>query len=118
MAKRRANRKKKFSKFDLALFRLRKMKPNQQAKAMSSANKIFINQFCNKLKKLRNKNVSPKEAKVLKRNCLKLRKLISKNTSLKKKQQILSQRGGFLPALLPLLAPVLGSIAGSIFGRR
>ena len=117
MTKRKTGRKK-ISKFDQALIRLRKLKRDQQSKAMSFANKSFINQFCNKVKKLRHKKISPKDAKVLRRNSLKLKKLVSKKTSFSKKRKMLSQRGGFLPALLPLLAPVIGTIASSIFGRR
>ena len=46
-----------------------------------------------------------------------LRELAKKRVSLKKKKEI-SQRGGFIPALLGAILPVIGSLIGKAISRK
>ena len=115
IAKRRIVSKRGNTSFRRALHRLRKLKPTHQSKAIGMANNAFIRQMCSHVKKLRyNKKVASKSAKRLKRHRTKLRQLVSARTSIDKKRKLLSQRGGFLPALLPLLLSAVGPIVGGI----
>ena len=101
--------------FHRALHRLKKLKPAHQSQAIGMANNAFIRQMCAHVKKLRyNKKVTPKSAQRLKRHRTKLRQLVSARTSIDKKRKLLSQRGGFLPALLPLLISTVGPLVGRI----
>ena len=118
MAKRRTGKRSSSSTFSKAIFNLKTLKAKDRRNAMSMANNRFIRQFCTEVKKLRNKKLSPKTFKNLKRHSKQIRKLIHSKTNMKSKRKMLSQRGGFLPFLLAALAPAVGSLVGSIFKRR
>ena len=53
--------------------------------------------------------------KRLKSHKLKLLYLACKKTSLKKKEEVLHQKGGFLPALAALVAPLAVDLLGKVF---
>ena len=107
----RASVSKASVNFKTALGRLRRLKPHHQCEAMKVANNDFIKQMCLHVKKLRHKpNLNRKQREGLHRYAPKLRTLASNRVSLKKKRDVLSQRGGFLPMLAPLLMSVAGPI--------
>ena len=89
---------------------------------MRMANDNFVRKFCTHVKKLRHTKLHPSQHKVLAVNRAKLRKLANSKVSLKSKRKMLTQRGGFLPALIPLIASVVGpalqGIMGALTGRR
>ena len=89
---------------------------------MKLANNQFIRKFCTHIKKLRHAKLNKSQRKVLQANKATLRKLANGKVSLKSKRKMLSQRGGFLPALIPLIAsvaaPAIQGIVGAITGRR
>ena len=95
------------SNFNKVIRGLQKLKPQDRHKAMSAANGKFINQFCSRVRRLRCAKLPAQKAKILKRHSKKIRKLINKKTSLKAKRKMLSQRGGFLGAILAGLIPAL-----------
>ena len=53
--------------------------------------------------------------KRLKPHKSKLLYLTRKKTSLKKKKEVLNQKGGFLPALAALVAPLAADLLGKMF---
>ncbi|MEL7181509.1 MAG: hypothetical protein AAFN63_16920 [Pseudomonadota bacterium] len=90
--------------FKNALQKLSSLHPSQRTQAMKMANTKFVRQFCQKVKSLRTARISPAVQSKLRRKSKVLRKLIAKKTSLRKKQDMLSQRGG---GLLGILVPAL-----------
>ena len=127
MSNRRSGKRKQTSRsnrrgnsFRCALMRLKKLKGPHQSQAIGMANDAFIRQMCQGVKKLRySKNVNQQCARQLHRHRGKLRQLVSPRLSLVKKRKLLSQRGGFLPAIIPfllkaLVPPVAGGIAGAV----
>ena len=116
--KRKTKRNRKSSKFSKAILSLRRMKPNERCIAIRNANDKFIRDIISHVKKLRTKKLPPKFQKTVKHYSKKLRFISSPKVSLKRKRKTLSQKGGFLPALLPILAPLAASVVGSIFGRK
>ena len=106
-------KKKKPTKFHIALTKLRKLNRAQQIQAMKMSNDAFIRQFSNHIKRLRHAPLSPAMKKRLQRQQKKLRKLVNARTSLQVKRKMLTQRGGFLPLLFAAL-PAIGSMVGSI----
>ena len=90
--------------FKNALKKLSSLHPSQRTQAMKMANTKFVRQFCQKVKSLRTARISPAVQSKLRRKSKELRKLIAKKTSLRKKQDMLSQRGG---GLLTILLPAL-----------
>ncbi len=111
-------RTKKSNRFHLALMKLKRMKDGQRRKALSMANDAFIRQMCTYVRRLRYARLSPAVQKKIQRQKEKLRKLIMPKTSLPVKRKMLSQRGGFLPAMLaaaiPAALPAIGSMVGNI----
>ena len=95
------------SNFTKVIRGLQKLKPQDRRKAMSTANTKFVNQFCSRVRRLRCAKLSSQKAKQLRRHSKQIRKLINKKTSLKVKKKMLSQRGGFLGAILGALVPSL-----------
>ena len=64
-----------------------------------------------------NVHLSSAQKKKLYLSCQHLRRLASKSISVKKKKQILNQKGGFLSLLAPALLPLLGkAVIGGIGG--
>lgn len=84
------------------------MPAKHKCQAMRMANDAFIRKFCSHVKKLRHANVHPAQVKVLSANRAALRKLANSKVSLKSKRKMLSQRGGFVSALIPLIASIAG----------
>ena len=93
--------------FNKVIRGIQKLKPRDRCKALSMANGKFINQFCNRVRRLRSAKLPSRKAKHLRRHSKQIRKLINKKTSLKAKRKMLSQRGGFLGAILGALVPTL-----------
>lgn len=114
----RKSGRRKASKFSKAIQSLHHMKPNQRYNAIRNANDKFIRDIVSHVKKLRTRKLPPKVKKSLKHYSTKLRFISSPKVSLQRKRKTLTQKGGFLGALLPMLAPVLGSVLGGIFGKR
>ena len=112
----------KCSSFNVAISRLRRLKADQQRKAVQIASPKFVRHLCNEVKKLRHQKLKPALAKKLRKHKVSLRKLIGKNTSINSKREILAQRGGFIGALLAGLAPSLLGFAakavGNLIGHR
>ena len=111
-AKRGRRRKVKASKrgkshFASAIYRLKKLPKRRQVQAIGMANDKFIRQFCSRVKKLRHAKLSPKAASSLKRHRKQLRSLANTRVSVKRKRQILTQRGG------GIFSAILGSLAGA-----
>lgn len=106
MARRRRKQtaKRKNSKFSKAILSLRKMKPNDRYDAIRHANDRFIRDFCSKLGKLKRKKLTEEERQFVKKHKSKLKALCNRRNSIKKKRQMLTQKGGFL---LPILAPLV-----------
>ena len=115
--KRKGRKGRKLSKFSEAIRTLQRMKANQRYNAIRHANDRFIRDIVSHVRKLRSKKLSSQQRKLLKRYAKKLRFITNPKVSLQRKRTTLTQKGGFLPALLPLLAPVLGSVIGGLARR-
>lgn len=104
------------------LQKLKSLPKAHKCEAMKLANDQFIRKFCTHVKKLRHVPLRSSQRKILASNRAALKKLVNNKVSLKSKRRILSQRGGFLPALIPLIAsvagPALQGIMGALTGRR
>ena len=109
------------NKFVQTLQKLKSLPNAHKYQAMRMANNNFVRKFCVHVKKLRHKKLQPSQRKVLEANRSKLRKLANSKVSLKSKRKMLTQRGGFLPALIPLIAsvaaPALQGIVGALTRR-
>lgn len=117
MVKRKANSRKS-SRFSNAIQSLRRMKASQRCQAIRLANDKFIRDVVCHVKKLRNKKVSPKNKKLLKRHAKRLRFIVNPKISLQRKRKVLSQKGGFIGPLLGALLPVVTSVAGALIGGK
>ena len=104
---------KRRSKFVKALIRLRKLPLAEQRRQLQLANGRFIKDCCAATRKARYAKVSPSLRKRLKRHRKALHTFVNPRTSLRKKKQVLTQRGGILPFLIPLLVAGI-SATGSI----
>lgn len=120
MAKRKSGKRKssKTQKFSSAIQSLRRMKASERCNAIRFANDKFIRDIVSHVKKLRNKKVSPQVRKKMKNHSKYLRFIVNPKVSIQRKRKALSQKGGFLPALLPMLAPLAINLLGGIFGKR
>ena len=120
---RRSSRRGKTSnsKFVQTLRKVKSLPNAHKYQAMRMANNNFVRKFCVHVKKLKHKKLRPSQRKVLAANRSKLRKLANSKVSLKSKRKMLTQRGGFLPALIPLIAsvaaPALQGIVGALTKR-
>ena len=96
------------------LKKLKKVPTKQRKEIISQASADLINCICdcclNVVKG--NLQINQTQKKKLGRHAVSIRALSKKGQSLKKRKQILIQKGGFLPALI---APVL-SLAASVIG--
>ena len=92
--------------------------PTQKRALIKSANNAQIDSICEICLNILNGNVPVDKKKLGKYKHL-LRMLSRKSCSpQKKKQYLLNQSGGFLPALAPALISALGSIIGPIIGKK
>lgn len=89
--------------FSNAMRKLSSLRPPQRVQAMKLANDKFVRQFCQKVKGLQRARLSPSVQKQLRRKSKHLRKLVSPKTSVRTKRGMLTQRGGFLSALIPII---------------
>lgn len=110
--------KQKSSKFSKTIQTLRKMNTADRCKAIRFANDKFIRDMVTHVKKLRNKKVSPQTRKLLRKHRKRLRFIANPKVSMQRKRKALSQKGGFVGALLPLLAPLAVPLLSRIFGGR
>jgi hypothetical protein len=117
MAKRKMT-KRKSQKFSSAIQALRRMKANQRYNAIRHANDKFICEIISHVRKLRTKKLAPKQRKLLKRYATKLRFISNPKVTLQRKRETLTQKGGFLSAILPMIAPAVGNLLGNIFGSK
>lgn len=113
--KRKRKTKRTPSKFAKAIQALKRMRPSQRCIAIRHSNDRFIRDMVSHVRKLRNKKLSPKMVKQVKRHSQKLRWIANPKISLKKKRSRLAQKGGL--AFLPLLAPLIGAVAGPIINK-
>ena len=106
--KRSLNVKKKFAN---AMFRMRKMKRGRQRTLVQGASNEFIRDVSSFLTRVRRRPdlVKGSHRKVLRRHKKKLQRLIHAKTPIKKKRQILIQKGGIIPALIPIICAVIGA---------
>ena len=115
MAKRKS---RKSSKFSEAIRALQRMKGNQRYNAIRHANDKFIREIVSHVRSLRTNKLSPQQRKLLKRHTTKLRFISNPKITLQRKRKNVSQKGGFLSAILPMLAPVVGDVLGNICGFK
>ena len=112
---RKTKRRRAPTKFVKAIRELKHMRPSQRCIAIRHSNDRFIRDVVSHVRKLRNKKLSPKMLKQVKRHSKHLRWIANPKISLKKKRQRLSQKGGF--AFLPLLAPLIGAVAAPLINK-
>ena len=97
--------------------KLRRLKGPQRLRAMKSANNVFIQHMSREVRKLKHKRLPNSVAKRLQQNRQKIRKFVSSRTSVGTKRRMVSQRGGFLPAVLSALLPaMIGTVASMVRG--
>ena len=113
IAKRSTRRKSKVSKrtkshFATALLRLKKLPKGRQVQAIGMANDRFIRSLCSHVKKLKHAKLSARSAASLRRHRKKLHTLMNSRVSVKRKRQILTQRGG------GIISSILGNLAGIV----
>ena len=113
--KRKTKSRRAPSKFAKAIQALKRMRPSQRCIAIRHANDRFIRDMVSHVRKLRNKKLSPKMVKQVKRHSQNLRWIANPKISLKKKRNRLAQKGGL--AFLPLLAPIIGAVAAPIINK-
>lgn len=99
------------SNFSKALCQLKRLRGNEQSRAMSMANDSFIRQFCARVKKLKYAKLSPKLEKKLRRHRQKLKMLANAKTSIKRKRKALSQRGGIFPLLMAAIPAAISAVS-------
>ena len=88
------------------------LKPQQRRKFLESCNNKHIRgleEVCLNICK-NSVPLNEDQLKTCKKWRKKIRLLALKRYPLKKKKELLVQRGGFLPALLPVIASVLGAV--------
>jgi hypothetical protein len=92
---------------------LKKAKPSLRKALLKSADNSLICCLSECSHNILNGNVklSPAQKKALQRHRNNLRQLATKKVPLKRKRELLAQRGGFLPALI---GPILGIAASLI----
>ena len=116
--KKRGRKAKRLSKSDMkfhkALCVLKSMNKSDRTQAIANANGNFIRKVSSAVRKLRYRPFSGKRRNKLRTYRKQLRQLANSKTSITSKRRVLSQKGGFLPALLPLLAPLAAPIIGPI----
>ncbi len=94
---------------------LKKSKPSFRRSLLATADSDLVRCICECCHNVLRGNVklSGKQKRLLCRHKKSLRSLSSRRIGLKRKRQLLRQRGGLLPALL---APILGIVASIIGG--
>ena len=102
------------TKFAKTIHQLKKLPQRNRLQALQLANDSFIREFCNHVKRLKHKSLTPKQLKFIRAHKAKLRKLVNTRTSVQAKRRLLSQKGGFL-GLLPLVASVAAPLIGKLF---
>ena len=117
MARKRRSEASKRGKshFAHAFLRLKKLSKGRQVQAIKMANDKFIRSLCVHVKKLKHVKLPAKTAASFRRQRKRLRSLTNSHVSIKKKRQILTQRGGFVATLLASLAStVLSEILDTV----
>ena len=112
---RKTKRRRAPTKFVKAIQVLKRMHPSQRCLAIRNSNDRFIRDVVSHVRKLRNKKLTPKMVKQVKRHSQNLRWIANPKISLKKKRNRLAQKGGL--AFLPLLAPIIGAVAAPIINK-
>ena len=112
-SKRHRRRKSKVARrgqshFGNAILRLKKLPKRHQVQAIGMANDRFIRSLCTHVKKLKHAKLPARSAASLRRHRKQLRTLMNSRVSLKRKRQILTQRGG------GVFSSILGSLAGIV----
>lgn len=114
---RSTKRNNSLKKFHRTILRLKSLPSRHRLTAVSHANDSFIRQLCSQVNRLKHRQLTPKEHKVIKTHKLKFRKLTDKRTTVANKRRVLSQRGGFINLLLPLVTSLGGALLSGAFGR-
>ena len=107
--------KRQHAKLLAAIKALSKMSPGQKHHYLQHANKKFVNDLCKATREVRYMNIklSPSLRRRIKKHCKLLKAFVNPRTKLKRKKQLLTQRGGIAPFLIPLLVAGIGA-AGSV----
>ena len=94
-------------------------KPATRIKLLKNSDKRTVDVIVEIVKNLLhgNINLSKQQYQKLKQKRASLRNFVQ-GGSLKSRRRALTQKGGFLPALIPLLAPLVTAVGGALFGRR
>lgn len=105
------------AKFKKAIKKLVKLNKATQRQLVKHSSNQFIKDFGMTIKKIRNKPnlFNEKQIQRLRRHKHNLRILANSRSSLRRKRQILNQKGGIAPFLIPIIAAAIGS-AGSVAG--
>ena len=118
MSKRKTQRKsskrrqvyRRAPNFSQALKRLKKLKSNEQRKALSMANDTFIRHLCKELKMLRHAKLTTKKRRALQKHKKNLRHLVNNRTTMTKRRQILTQKGGGILKGILSAIPLVGTV--------
>ncbi len=98
---------------------LKKAKPAFRKSVLKAADKDLIYCLCECSHNILNGNIklSPRERKSLQNHRKPLRDLATRRVSLKKKRDILVQKGGFLPALLGPILAIAASVIPALINK-
>ena len=114
--RRRRSTNHKNAEFSKAIMALRKMKSSDRYNAIRFANDNFIRNLCSNINKLRRMKLTPQQQAIVKKYKSKLKVLCNRRTSIKKKRQLLSQKGGFIPFLGSWIAKTALKAGDTAFG--
>ena len=105
-----AGKKVKSSKLIRTITILKNMKSADRSKAIRQANDKFIKDFCSIIKGLRYKKLTSSQMHTVRKYKKSLSRLVNSQIDMSEKRQTLSQKGGFLGAVLGSL--VIPALAG------
>jgi hypothetical protein len=90
------------------------MKPGGIKSAMLNASPDLVHCLCECIHNVSKGNIpiAPKAHKKLRRHRKQIRQILNRKVKAKRKKQLLSQTGGFLPLLLAPIISVLGGFLG------
>ena len=93
------------------LTKLRKLPLTQQHRQLQLANGKFVKDLSSAARKVRYAKVklAPTVRKKLTQHRKALQTFVNPRTSLRKKKQVLTQRGGIIPALIPIIVAAIGA---------
>lgn len=105
----------KHRKFANAILQLSNLPSNRdRCETVRHSNDRFIKDFCSEIKRLKFRKLTKHQLQTVKRYKPKLKQLISPRISIKQKRKTLTQKGGFIGAILGSL--VLPNIVKAVLG--